>query len=219
MVLWWVVGGRTAVVLLGCFLQNLYNTARSIPVLLSSNFFSIHLAFMFCFNLAVSTRPLLGNFCVRSDFHITHSLSMAVHSVASHVLISFSVYYLPRLRAPNVYRFNERKRFHAGKGKKIRRYTAQTIMGANYADNLTLLEKYIHSSRIPAYSLERAAGGIGLYVNIDKTECMCFNQRGNISTLNSGPLKLMDKLTYFGSSVTSIKNDIINSLYFKLKYI
>ena len=32
------------------------------------------------------------------------------------------------------------------------------------------------------HSLEQAASGIGLYVNADKTEYMCFNQRGNIST-------------------------------------
>ena len=37
---------------------------------------------------------------------------------------------------------------------------------------------------------------------------MCFNQRGNISTLKGGPLKLVDKFTYLGSSVSSTKNDI-----------
>ena len=36
------------------------------------------------------------------------------------------VYYLPRLRASNVYRFNERKRFQADKGKK------QKIHRSNY---------------------------------------------------------------------------------------
>ena len=42
----------------------------------------------------------------------------------------------------------------------------------------------------------------------DKMEYMCFNQRGNISTLKGGPLKLVDKFTYYGSSVSSTKNDI-----------
>ena len=37
---------------------------------------------------------------------------------------------------------------------------------------------------------------------------MCFNQRGDISTLNCGPLKLVDKFTYLGSSIPSTKNDI-----------
>ena len=36
---------------------------------------------------------------------------------------------------------------------------------------------------------------------------MYFNQSGDISTLNGGSLKLVDKLTYFGSSV-STENDI-----------
>ena len=42
-------------------------------------------------------------------------------------------------------------------------------------------------------SLERAAGGIGLHVNADKTEYMCFNQRGDISSLIGPCLKLVDK--------------------------
>ena len=46
------------------------------------------------------------------------------------------------------------------------------------------------------YSLERAAAGIVLHVNAHKTEYMCFNQTGDISTLNSSSLKLVDKFTY-----------------------
>ena len=56
--------------------------------------------------------------------------------------------------------------------------------------------------------MERAAGGIGLHVNADKTEYMSFNQRGGISTLKRGPLKLVEKFTYLGSSVSSTENDI-----------
>ena len=37
---------------------------------------------------------------------------------------------------------------------------------------------------------------------------MCFNQRGDISTLKGGPLKLVDKFTNLGSSVSSTENDI-----------
>ena len=58
------------------------------------------------------------------------------------------------------------------------------------------------------YSLERAATGIGLHVNADKTEYMRFNQRGDISTLNGSSLKLVDKLTYQGSSVSSTETNI-----------
>ena len=58
------------------------------------------------------------------------------------------------------------------------------------------------------HSLEGAAGGIGLNVKADETEYMCFNQRSDIATQKGGPLKLMDKFTYIGSSVSSTKNDI-----------
>ena len=58
------------------------------------------------------------------------------------------------------------------------------------------------------HSLENAAGGIGLHVNKDKMEYSCFNQRGDISILNGGSLKLVDKFTYLGSSVSSTENDI-----------
>ncbi len=39
-------------------------------------------------------------------------------------------------------------------------------------------------------------------------EYMCFNQRGDISTLNSSSLKLVDKFTYLGSSVSSTETYI-----------
>ncbi len=37
---------------------------------------------------------------------------------------------------------------------------------------------------------------------------MCFNQTGDISTLDGSSLKLVDKFTYLGSSVSSTKKDI-----------
>ena len=58
------------------------------------------------------------------------------------------------------------------------------------------------------HSLERAAACIGLHVNAPKTEYMCYNQTGDISTLDGTPLKLVDKLTYLGSSVSSTEKDI-----------
>ena len=57
------------------------------------------------------------------------------------------------------------------------------------------------------HSLEQATGGIGLHVNADKTEYMCFNQR-DISTLRGGHLKLVDWFTYQGSRVSSPETDI-----------
>ena len=56
--------------------------------------------------------------------------------------------------------------------------------------------------------LERAAAGIGFYVNAHKTEYMCYNQTGGISTLDGTPLKLVDKFTYLGNSVATTEKDI-----------
>ena len=50
-------------------------------------------------------------------------------------------------------------------------------------------------------------GGIGLHVNADKTEFMCFNQEGYISTLYGSSLKLVDKFMYLVNSVLSTEND------------
>ena len=47
-------------------------------------------------------------------------------------------------------------------------------------------------------SLRLAAAGIGLHVNAHKMGYMCFNQRDNVSTLNSSSLKLV---YYWGSSL------------------
>ena len=41
-----------------------------------------------------------------------------------------------------------------------------------------------------------------------KAEYMCFNQRGDISTLNGSSLKLVDKFTYLGNSISPTENDI-----------
>ena len=58
------------------------------------------------------------------------------------------------------------------------------------------------------HSLERAAAGIGLHVNAHKTEYMCYNQTGDITTVDGTSPKLDDKFTYLGSSVSSTEKDI-----------
>ena len=58
------------------------------------------------------------------------------------------------------------------------------------------------------HSLEQAAPGIGLHVNAHKTEFICFNQAGDISTQERTSLKQVDKSTYLGSSVSSTEKDI-----------
>ena len=58
------------------------------------------------------------------------------------------------------------------------------------------------------HSLERAAAGIGIHVNARKTEYMSYNQTGDITTLDGASLKLVDKFTFLGSSVSSTEKDI-----------
>ena len=60
----------------------------------------------------------------------------------------------------------------------------------------------------PKHSLEQAPRRISPYVNSDKTMYIYFNQEGVISALNGKPLKLVDKFTYLGSSISSTESDV-----------
>ena len=82
-------------------------------------------------------------------------------------------------------------------------YPTKTITDADYADDIALLEYTNQAETL--HSLERAAAGIGLQVNAHKTEYMCYNQTGDNSTLDGTSLKLVDKFTYLGSSISSTK--------------
>ena len=92
--------------------------------------------------------------------------------------------------------------------KRSRRYPAKTITDADYADDIAILANTPNQAKTLLHSLEQAATGIGLHVNAYKTEYMCFNQTGDISTLEGTSLKLVDKFTYLASSVSSTKKDI-----------
>ena len=67
--------------------------------------------------------------------------------------------------------------------KRSRNYPSKTITDADYADDIAILAN-------------TPAAGIGLHANAHKTEYICFNQTGDVSTLGSSSLKLIDKLTY-----------------------
>ena len=92
--------------------------------------------------------------------------------------------------------------------KRSWRYRAKTITDADYADDIAILANTPNQAETLLHSLERAATGICLHVNIHKTEYMCYNQTGDISTLDGTSLKLVDKFTYLGSSVSSTEKDI-----------
>ena len=92
--------------------------------------------------------------------------------------------------------------------KRSRRYPEKTITDADYADDIAILANTPDQAQTLLHSLEPAATDIGLYVNAHKTEYMCYNQTGDISTLDGTPLKQVDKFTYLGSSVESTEKDI-----------
>ena len=92
--------------------------------------------------------------------------------------------------------------------KRSRRYPAKAITHPDYADDITLLANTPNQAETLQHSLERAAAGIGLHVNEHKTEYMCYNQTGDISTLDGTSLKLVDKFTYLRSRVSSTEKDI-----------
>ena len=92
--------------------------------------------------------------------------------------------------------------------KRSRRYLAKTITDADYADDIAIQANTPNQAETQPHSLERAAAGIGLHVNAHKTQYMCYNHTGDISTLDGTSLKLVDKFTYQGSSVSSTEKDI-----------
>ena len=88
------------------------------------------------------------------------------------------------------------------------RYPAQTIADSHYVDSIALLAITHVQAESLLHSLEKATGGSLLHFNADKTEYMSFNQNqnGDIFILKSGSLKLVDKFTYLGSSISSTEN-------------
>ena len=68
----------------------------------------------------------------------------------------------------------------------------------------TPMTERIHPTRPKHYCivLEQAATGIGQHFYAHKTEYMCYNQTGDICTLDGTSLKLVDKFIYLGSSVS-----------------
>ena len=98
------------------------------------------------------------------------------------------------------------------KKKRSRRYIAKTITDVDYADDIALLANTPNQTETLLHSLEQAAAGIGLHMNANKTEYRCYNKTGDISTLDGTSLKLVDKFTYLGSSVSSTEKDIDTGL-------
>ena len=92
--------------------------------------------------------------------------------------------------------------------ERSKRYSTETITDADYADEIALRANAPARAKTLLHSLKRAAAGIDLHVNAEKTVHMCFNQRDDIYTLNGCSLKIGDKFTYLRSSVSITETDI-----------
>ena len=90
----------------------------------------------------------------------------------------------------NVHRSNKRKWFHIRKKKKkSRQYLTETMTDADYRDDLALLTNTLPQAGSLLHSLKQAAKSIGLSMNANRTEYMCFKQKEIIFTLSGKPLK------------------------------
>ena len=63
------------------------------------------------------------------------------------------------------------------------------MIGANYAHNRALLTNTPTQTKSLLHSIKQAVGGIGFYMNANKTEYVCFKQKEAISTLSGKPQK------------------------------
>ena len=112
--------------------------------------------------------------------------------------------YVPRTSIDKI----KQNGFELTKKKRSRRQPEKTVTDADYPDDIAILVNTPNRAETLLHSLVQAAAGIGLYINAHKTEYICYNQTGDISTLNGTSLTLVDKFTYLGSSVSSTEKDI-----------
>ena len=96
---------------------------------------------------------------------------------------------------------------YAIKGRN-RWYPMKTITDADYVEDLALLAYSFAQTKSLLLPLEQAARSIGVYITLDKTEFMCFNQDAAISSLNGELLKLVERFIYFGCNISSTESNI-----------
>ena len=76
-----------------------------------------------------------------------------------------------------------------------------------YADDLKLLKNTNVSAEFRLDSRKQPTGGIGLYVNANKTDNICLKKKRTISNLNGKIPKLIDRFTYLDSNISSTESD------------
>ena len=92
--------------------------------------------------------------------------------------------------------------------KGAKRTPAKTITDADYARWLGVTGEYglIKQRHYCIVWNEPQEALVSMSMHT-KPEYMCYNQTGNITTLDGASLKLVDKFTYLGSSISSTEND------------
>ena len=78
---------------------------------------------------------------------------------------------------------------------------------ADNADDLILLTNPLTQDESLLQNLEWTVGEIDFYVNENKTDYMCFKQKGAISTLRDKTLELLDLFTCLGSNISSTESN------------
>ena len=92
---------------------------------------------------------------------------------------------------------------------------------ADYANDLVLLANTPAQAESLLHSLEQAGGGIGLHMNANKAEFICFKQKRAIATESGKHVKLVDQFIYLCSNISSaitiihVKNSSIITKLFR----
>ena len=90
-----------------------------------------------------------------------------------------------------------------------RRYPSKILCDTDFADDISLLSNTLEQAQLFLLMTEQAVAQVGLQANVTKTECMMYNQsEGDLMTLNSGRLKMVDDFQYLGSRIASTEKDI-----------
>ena len=94
--------------------------------------------------------------------------------------------------------------------QKSKCYPAMKITDADYADDLAVLADILKDATFLLHSIERTAKEIGLYLNADKTEFICFNQDASerMKSLDGEKIKQGEDFKYLGSYIASTEHDV-----------
>ena len=84
------------------------------------------------------------------------------------------------------------------------------FLDADYADDSAVLAYVLKDATFLLHSIERTAKEIGLYLDADKTEFICFNQDASegMKSLNGEKIKQVEDFKYLGSYIASTEHDV-----------